>query len=209
MARRRLLKYYLYVLYDGSAYDDSAPILISPFAYTGGTDQFTVETNHPWSVIDQPAWVSLNVNSGEKGSTNVTITASENTGTTQLTGNIVLQTDNERYRVILACTLNARIPTVTHRIDVVAPDVEVGGTGQCSAEYVTLVDGEVTERVPIDATAATWSVSDQTILDIDGSGKITGLTPGTVNVICEYSGETGQDAVVVTIVPLSATSKDT
>lgn len=139
MARRRLLKYYLYVLYNDVAYGET--VTVSPFDATGGTDQFTVVTNHNWSVASKPDWITLSVVSGGKGATQVTITASANTGDAK-TENIVIQTDNGRYIVNLECTIYAPGPVPSYYF-------YWGNTGTATSTAVTVNSAAtITSTIP-------------------------------------------------------------
>lgn len=68
------------------------------FSYTGGTFEFTINSNSGWTITSYPDWLSLSSVSGSSGSSIVTVTAGTNTGDT-LTGNIVI-TDNNSLETI-------------------------------------------------------------------------------------------------------------
>lgn len=91
MARRRLLKYF-YAIYGGERYDGT--FTVPSFPTTGGTASFVINSTTPWELVSKPNWIAMSVSSGGMGATNVTITASPNTSTTELLGSIVLGTKN-------------------------------------------------------------------------------------------------------------------
>lgn len=69
-------------------------ISISPdlaiFRYTGGTEQFSVESNYNWNVTSYPDWLELTPLSGGSGTTIITATSSYNTEFTAKTSDIVV-----------------------------------------------------------------------------------------------------------------------
>ena len=112
MARRRLLKSYFYIVYNGQAYGEA--VNVSPFNATGGTDTFTIVSSSPWEIDANtiPAWVTLDVTSGGKGRTDVVITVGPNTGTEEKEGTIVAGTVNGRYSVNIDCVQDGSAPYV-------------------------------------------------------------------------------------------------
>lgn len=60
------------------------------FSYTGGTHQFTIESNYSWNITSYPNWLSLSALSGDSGTTIITATASTNSGYTSYTSDIVV-----------------------------------------------------------------------------------------------------------------------
>ena len=103
MARRRLLKSYFYLKYDGVAYGEA--VTVSPFNATGGTDTFEVTSYRPWTVISKPSWLTLSTESGDKGTTIVTITASANPDVDIKTGDIVIKTNTYKYTGTVTCSI--------------------------------------------------------------------------------------------------------
>ena len=105
------------------------------------------------------------------------------------------------YTATASITVN---DVTTYAVEVTAPSVEVGQTGQCSAVYVTYVNGSETSRVNINPTAATWSVTNSSILSIgSNNGIITGNTVGSTEIYCVYQGTTGHTTGYVTSASLS------
>lgn len=103
MARRRLLKSYFYLKYDGIAYGEA--VTVSPFNATGGTDTFEVTSYRPWTVISKPSWLTLSTESGDKGTTIVTITAGANPDVDIKTGDIVIKTNTYKYTGTVSCSI--------------------------------------------------------------------------------------------------------
>lgn len=88
MARRRLLKSYFYVEYDGQKYLNGGTVTIPPFEATGGTDSFTIHSSRAWEINNKPAWLTLSKDEGKRGSTSVSLIAATNPGSAQRTGEL-------------------------------------------------------------------------------------------------------------------------
>ena len=72
------------------------------FSTSGGTEQFTINTNLNWSITSYPEWVTISRLSGTSGNNLITVTASANTSHT-LTGDIVV-TGSVVPEVVLTAT---------------------------------------------------------------------------------------------------------
>ena len=80
MARRRLLKSYFYVEYNGQKYLNGGTATVPPFEATGGTSSFTIHSSRAWEINNIPAWITLSKTEGKRGSTLVNLTANTNSG---------------------------------------------------------------------------------------------------------------------------------
>lgn len=212
---------YIYVTYSGltsSIVDNNAKETVSSTEYstltitpaTGGTVsqsnpnfQFTATYRHftngtmdeEVNATSAATWgLSNNVSSyatiSEGMVTYTNNPASDTTGTVSASYSGISASVNPSITV-------ANTTVITHTIEITAPNVEVGETGQCSADYVTYTNGVETDRTTINPTAATWTTDDSTILTVDANGIITGAGNGSTNVNCTYLLTTGSASVVV------------
>lgn len=67
-----------------SVEQEGSPLFITPsactFDCTGGTQEFTINSNADWEITSYPSWLQLSSLSGTSGTSTVTATASVNTG---------------------------------------------------------------------------------------------------------------------------------
>ena len=136
MARRRLLKSYFYVEYNGQKYLNGGTATVPPFEATGGTGSFTVHSSRAWEINNKPSWISLDNEEGKRGSTLVNMTASTNSGAGQRTGEL---------HVGLKCFLDTR------NINVALSQQAIGSA------YITVAF--VNNPVNASATANTFTLS--------------------------------------------------
>ena len=179
MARRRLLKSYFYIVYNGQSYGGA--VSVSPFDATGGTDTFRVVSNSLWEVDVNtlPAWISLDVTSGSVGYTDITITVGENTGTDEKTGVITVGTSNGRYAIPVSCFQDGNAPYV--RVN--GQTTDFSNVISCSAttiQYEIVSRGgwtfasEGTSTCTSDITGVTTEGHDTTIITVSyGDNPIT------------------------------------
>ena len=71
------------------------------FAASGGTNNLTIEFDDPWTASTQESWISLSQTTGNSGTSIITITVPENTGTTQKNG-VITVTNGEKN---VTCTI--------------------------------------------------------------------------------------------------------
>ena len=193
MARRRLLKSYFYIVYNGVAYGETATV--SPFNETGGTDLFTIVTNRSWEVVDCPSWATLSANGGEKEgtnviSTNVTITVSANEGTTGKNGVITVRTLDQRYTGYLNISQNGFGAFIT--IDNASVDKSVQVAFRDEEEAFVIASRGGWDAVVTNGTA--------NVVEVPGG---EGVDTRTVTI--SYSKNTGATEQVITMVLTSKT----
>lgn len=107
MARRRcLFASYFYVKYNGASYDGT--LTIPSFDATGGTAEITVISYKPWNIRTAlPSWITMSTQSGKRGSTVITITASPNPDSTQERDTtLTFMPNTEKYSFILKLSQN-------------------------------------------------------------------------------------------------------
>lgn len=73
------------------------------FSQTGGTQSITVTSDYEW-VATAPAWLEISPSSGQTGTTEITVTAQENTGTTLYEGEINFRDSGETLLGVAAVT---------------------------------------------------------------------------------------------------------
>lgn len=71
------------------------------FAASGGTENITIDFDDPWTASTQESWISLSQITGNSGTSIITVTVSENTGTTLKNG-VITVTNGEKN---VACTI--------------------------------------------------------------------------------------------------------
>lgn len=113
-----------FLTYNGQRYNNT--LTLDTFSETGGTDNFTVTSDKPWTVTSQPSWMTLNVESGSTGDTMVVIAVPSNTGTTEKTGTIVLTTDDNTKTITVYCSQDSINPSI--KIDDSSEDVAVSSS---------------------------------------------------------------------------------
>lgn len=161
MARRRLLKSYFYVEYNGQKYLNGGTVTIPPFEATGGTSSFTIHSSKSWEINNKPAWISLNHDDGKRGSTSIIATATENAGSSQRT-NVL--------HVGLKCFLDRR------NIDIALTQKSVG-----EESIVVLFDNPA---VDASTTSNTFTIT-CTAIDLSSLGYYAAGSDGIV--ICDMS----------------------
>lgn len=164
MARRRLLKSYFYIVYNGVAYGSAVEVL--PFDETGSTDSFKVVSNRAWAVSGCPSWATLDVESGNPGETLVTITVGQNQGTSSKNGQITIKTLDDRYTGTLSITQMGSEPYIT-----VSPSAETVSFRSIESQVFTVSSrGGWTLVMTGDASASTTDYS-----------QVTGTTSLTIS----------------------------
>ena len=189
MARRRLLNSYFYIEYNGSHYGET--VNVSPFDNTGGTATISVVSSKAWTVSSAPAWMTLSVNSGSKGITQIVLTAPNNQTSQTLTGDIVIETVDGRHTGIVSVELNG---TTYITVEPASSTISTSGTTSLRAFlHDNGVDTDIT-------SAATWSSSNNSVLDVSG-GDVTGHNNNenavAVIVTASYNGLYGTANVTV------------
>lgn len=76
------------------------------FTYTGGTDTLKIKSSEPWFLSYDISKVQCNPWSGNSGETTVTVTASVNTGNTDITTVITGSTNSSTYTASTEVTIN-------------------------------------------------------------------------------------------------------
>ena len=111
MARRRLLYHYFYLTYGGERYSEE--VTVSPFSPGGGADGFSVMSSKAWEVLSSPSWLWISPVEGEKGMTQVQISAGTYAGSDVREDNITIQTVDGRYTATIHVSQAADIPYIT------------------------------------------------------------------------------------------------
>lgn len=192
MARRRLLKSYFYITYNGTTYKSGQSVQVTSFVYAGGTDSFSITTNKLWS-ITCPNWITLSRNSGGKGNSMlITMTAATNTSTDVRNGSIVVSDAAGRYSI----TLNVSQQGQSRRIEISPSAASIAATGQ-TALTCYYIEGESS---PVDVTSqATWSSNNAAVTVVNGAvtANNTSTSPLTVTITATYQGLTTTATITV------------
>lgn len=204
MARRRLLRFYFYATYNSVSYDET--FTVSSFDATGGTATVTINSSNPWTIDHCPTWLTVTPFYGTKGETNLTLTASENTGQSDLTDTIVFKTNNNQKTITANCTLKgADAPVVSYEVivNVNNTNLTYSGSTTFNVKLNKTVDG-VTTTTDITSTATLTTGGSITVNQ--NNGTITGnnssnfATTGTIKASYTPEGETSAvESSVVTI----------
>lgn len=78
------------------------------FAASGGTENITIDFDGPWTASTQESWISLSQTAGNSGTSIITVTVTENTGTTQKNGVITVTNGG----INATCTITQLKPPV-------------------------------------------------------------------------------------------------
>ena len=81
------------------------------FSYTGGTQQYTIDSNVAWNITSYPNWVTISALSGGSGTTIITVTASTNTEEQDRTASVVVEGGGVSASTVI--TQEAYIPEPT------------------------------------------------------------------------------------------------
>ena len=209
MARRRLLRFYFYATYNSVSYDET--FTVSSFDATGGTATVTINSSNPWTIEHCPTWLTVTPFYGTKGETNLTLTASENTGQSDLTDTIVFKTNNSQKTITANCTLKgADAPVVSYEVivNVNNTNLTYNGSTTFNVKLNKTVDG-VTTTTDITSTATLTTGGSITVNQ--NNGTITGnnssnyATTGTIKASYTPEGETS--AVESTVVTINVAAK--
>ena len=111
MARRRLLYHYFYLTYGGERYSEE--VTVSPFSPDGGADGFSVKSSKAWEVLSSPSWLWISPAEGEKGITQVQISAGTFAGGDVREDNITIRTVDGRYTATIHVSQMADVPYIT------------------------------------------------------------------------------------------------
>lgn len=111
MARRRLLYHYFYLTYGGERYSEE--VTVSPFSPDGGADGFSVKSSKAWEVLSSPSWLWISPAVGEKGITQVQISAGTYAEGTVREDNITIRTVDGRYTATIHVSQMADVPYIT------------------------------------------------------------------------------------------------
>ena len=111
MARRRLLYHYFYLTYGGERYSEE--VTVSPFSPDGGADGFSVKSSKAWEVLSSPSWLWISPVEGEKGITQVQISAGTFAGGDVREDNITIRTVDGRYTAAIHVSQMADVPYIT------------------------------------------------------------------------------------------------
>lgn len=111
MARRRLLYHYFYLTYGGERYSEE--VTVSPFSPDGGADGFSVKSSKAWKVLSSPSWLWISPVEGEKGMTQVQISAGTYAGSDVREDNITIRTVDGRYTAMIHVSQMADVPYIT------------------------------------------------------------------------------------------------
>jgi len=111
MARRRLLYHYFYLTYGGERYSEE--VTVSPFSPDGGADGFSVMSSKAWEVLSSPSWLWISPVEGEKGMTQVQISAGTHAGSDVREDNITIRTIDGRYTAMIHVSQAADAPYIT------------------------------------------------------------------------------------------------
>lgn len=204
MARRRLLRFYFYATYNSVSYDET--FTVSSFDATGGTATVTINSSNPWTIEHCPTWLTVTPFYGTKGETNLTLTASENTGQSDLTDTIVFKTNNNQKTITANCTLKgADAPVVSYEVivNVNNTNLTYSGSTTFNVKLNKTVDG-VTTTTDITSTATLTTGGSITVNQNDaivsGNNSTNYATTGTIKASYTPEGETSTvESSVVTI----------
>lgn len=209
MARRRLLRFYFYATYNSVSYDET--FTVSSFDATGGTATVTINSSNPWTIEHRPTWVTVTPSYGTKGETNLTLTASENTGQSDLTDTIVFKTNNNQKTITANCTLKgADTPVVSYEVivNVNNTNLTYSGSTTFNVKLNKTVDG-VTTTTDITSTATLTTGGSITVNQNDaivsGNNSTNYATTGTLKASYTPEGETS--AVESTVVTINVAAK--
>ena len=111
MARRRLLYHYFYLTYGGERYSEE--VTVSPFSPGGGADGFSVMSSKAWEVLSSPSWLWMSTDEGEKGMTQIQISAGTYAGGDVREDNITIRTIDGRYTAMIHVSQMADVPYIT------------------------------------------------------------------------------------------------
>ncbi len=111
MARRRLLYHYFYLTYGGERYSEE--VTVSPFSPGGGADGFSVMSSKAWEVLSSPSWLWMSTDEGEKGMTQIQISAGTYAGGDMREDNITIRTIDGRYTAMIHVSQMADVPYIT------------------------------------------------------------------------------------------------
>ena len=200
MARRRLLRFWLYAIYNGVSYDET--VTVSSFDATGGTANITIVSSAPWVIESHPNWITINQADGEKGNINIVLTASANTDTQGKSGSIVIKTKNNKKSIQINCSIQGSgesAVTYVVALNVNSPSIAYNGTTQFSVFLNKYVGGTLSETTDITQTATL--TSDGSISVSQNDRTITGTNTtnydatGTISASYTVDGKTIESTV--------------